>query len=101
MIPYSYILQHNYPTVIWSIEGDDYDTIDWRDESPKPTRAELDALLPATQLAFAQKAVDHQRRTAYLAESDPLYFKWQRGEATEADWLAKIAEIRARFPDPT
>lgn len=38
------------------------------------------------------------RRAAYTAEADPLFFKWQRGEATEAEWLAKVAEIKARYP---
>jgi hypothetical protein len=41
------------------------------------------------------------RAAAYRAEADPLYFKSQRGEATEAEWLAKVAEIKARFPYPT
>jgi hypothetical protein len=38
------------------------------------------------------------RKVAYIAESDPLFFKWQRGEATREEWLAKIAEIQARYP---
>ena len=41
-----------------------------------------------------------ERAAAYRAEADPLFFKAQRQEATMADWNAKIAEIRARFPDP-
>ena len=40
------------------------------------------------------------RRAAYAAEADPIFFMHQRGEATQAEWLAKIAEIRARYPDP-
>ena len=40
------------------------------------------------------------RAAAYRTEADPLYFKAQRGEATEAEWLAKVAEIKARFPYP-
>ena len=39
------------------------------------------------------------RRAAYQAEADPLFFKSQRGEATHEDWLAKVAEIKARFPE--
>jgi hypothetical protein len=39
-----------------------------------------------------------QKRTAYQNESDPLFFKWQAGEATEAEWTAKRDEIRARYP---
>lgn len=39
------------------------------------------------------------RRAAYAAEADPLFFKSQRGEATQAEWLAKVEEIKARFPE--
>ena len=38
------------------------------------------------------------RSAAYRTESDPLFFKAQRGEATMSDWLAKVAEIKARYP---
>jgi hypothetical protein len=51
----------------------------------------------ASALASAQVA----RQSAYTAEADPLFFKWQAGEGTEAEWLAKREEIRNRFPYPT
>ena len=38
------------------------------------------------------------RQVAYRSEADPLFFKWQRGEAEQQEWLDKVAEIRARFP---
>lgn len=38
------------------------------------------------------------RRKAYEAEADPLFFMIQRGEATQEEWQAKIAEIKERFP---
>lgn len=41
-----------------------------------------------------------RRQYAYTAEADPLFFKTQRGEATQQDWLDKIAEIKVRFPYP-
>lgn len=41
-----------------------------------------------------------KRQFAYTAEADPLFFKWQAGEATEAEWLAKRQEIRDRYPYP-
>ncbi len=44
------------------------------------------------------KFIDEAREAAYRAESDPIYFKSQRGEATKQDWLDKIAEIKARYP---
>ena len=51
---------------------------------------------PVTPLTPEQ--ISTLRRQAYTQEADPIFFKWQRGEATEQEWLDKIAEIRARFP---
>lgn len=39
------------------------------------------------------------RKIAYQNEADPIFFKWQRGEATQQDWLAKIEEIKQRYPE--
>lgn len=47
-----------------------------------------------------QEQIADLRAEAYRAESDPLFFKAQRGEATMDEWLAKVAEIKARFPNP-
>ena len=44
--------------------------------------------------------VENNRRNAYRNESDPLFLKWQRGDATEQEWLDKIKEIKERFPKP-
>jgi hypothetical protein len=38
------------------------------------------------------------RKAAYTAEADPINFMMQRGEATEQEWLDKIAEIKTRYP---
>ena len=43
-------------------------------------------------------AQKEKRSKAYAEEADPLFFKAQRGEATTAQWEAKVAEIKARFP---
>lgn len=37
------------------------------------------------------------KRIAFQDECDPLFFKWQRGQATKEEWLAKIEEIEKRF----
>ena len=41
---------------------------------------------------------ESNRKSAYIAESDPLFFKVQRGEVTKQEWLNKIEEIKQRFP---
>jgi hypothetical protein len=45
------------------------------------------------------EAVRNARQIAYMRESDPLFFKAQRGEATMDEWAAKVEEIKARIPD--
>ena len=45
------------------------------------------------------EAVSLARAVHYARESDPLFFKAQRGEATMEEWLAKVEEIKVRFPD--
>jgi hypothetical protein len=98
MIDYTTILSVNYSGKQWAISGSDYDAINWLDASPKPTQAELDALWPATQKAVFNKSQEDARSNAYRNESDPLFFKWQRGEGTEQEWKNKVAEIQARYP---
>jgi len=100
MTNYVQVLLLNYPGTCWTFDGDAYEGLDWKSDSPKPTQAELDALWPQTQLQAQNAFVDRQRKEAYTAEADPLFFKVQRGEATQEEWLAKIAEIKARFPRP-
>lgn len=43
------------------------------------------------------KALESRKLEDYRNESDPIFFKWQRGEATEQEWLDKVAEIKQRW----
>lgn len=62
-------------------------------------------VVDASPEEIAQREADmnneakQNRINAYRDESDPLFFKWQRGEATEQEWLDKVAEIKARYPE--
>jgi len=100
MIDYTAILTANYQGSTWTLNGDTYDGLTWLSDTPKPTQAELDAQWPAVQQSRQQARVDQQRHAAYVAESDPLFFQWQRGEGTEQQWRDKVAEIQTRYPDP-
>jgi hypothetical protein len=39
-----------------------------------------------------------QRLEAYRLEADPLFFKFQREEISQQEWLDKIIEIKNRYP---
>jgi hypothetical protein len=53
---------------------------------------------PARLAAKKSEEVSRNRAQAYKTESDPLFFKAQRGESTIQEWLDKIIEIKNRFP---
>jgi hypothetical protein len=99
-VDYVAVLIANYPGAQWSLNGDTYDGLDWFDNSPKPTQAELDAAWPAVNYASQCAIVEAARLLAYEQTSDPLYFKWQRGDATEAEWLEAVAKVKADNPYP-
>lgn len=72
---------------------------------PVPFTPEEEAEWDAQEAAWAAGAKDRHnaamksaREAAYKTESDALFFKAQRGEATTQEWQAKVAEIKARFP---
>jgi hypothetical protein len=52
--------------------------------------------MTAAELQQLNDEWDEMRRRAYQQEADPLFFKWQRGEATKEEWLVKVAEIKSR-----
>lgn len=42
--------------------------------------------------------IDRQREAAYRQEADPLGMQAMRGDIDKAEWLAKIDEIKRRYP---
>jgi len=96
MIKKSDALQSLRPGAQWVLRGDD---LEWLDKNQnQPTDAEIQAEIARLQAAEPARIAGEKRRAAYIAEADPLFFKAQRGEATMAEWQAKVAEIKARYP---
>ena len=62
--------------------------------------AEREAYIRDVLPGKIRNSIEARRASAYRSESDPLFFKAQRGEATTDEWTAKVAEIKARFPYP-
>ena len=100
MIDYALILTKKYPESRWRMDGDDYSGLEWTSDGDKPTKEELESHWEEVKKEAQLERVRKNRAEAYTEESDPLFLKWQRGEATEQDWLDKIAEIKERFPKP-
>lgn len=59
------------------------------------------AVEPDEPVDTPEEAVRRLRLMAFIEEADGLFFGWQRGENTEAEWLDAVESIRARYPYPT
>jgi hypothetical protein len=55
---------------------------------------------PEPERPPTREQIEQMRRGAYTEEADPMFFMAQRGEATVEEWMAKVAEIKARYPYP-
>jgi hypothetical protein len=99
MIAKSQALSSLRPGAEWIWRGTDYSGIEWLDQNQtQPTDAEIDAEVARLTALEPARIATENRRAAYIAEADPLFFKAQRGEATMEEWQAKVAEIKTRFP---
>jgi hypothetical protein len=88
------ITRTSYPSevkqsYVW--EHDGY-WLGWVDD-PKPVSPTADQI--RTQINSQNKQL---RADAYRINSDPLFFKAQRGEATMQEWTDKVNEIKALYP---
>jgi hypothetical protein len=100
MIDYAAILNANYVGAQWSLDGNDYSGLTWLDSTTKPTQAELDAAWPQVDYNNQVAAVETTRRTQYEAQSDGLFFEWQRGTNTQAAWEAAVQAVKDANPYP-
>ena len=64
-------------------------------------QAKVDAAAVIVAQEQALESAQRNRASAYTAEADPLFFKYQAGEVTKEEWLAKREEIRQRYPYPS
>ena len=80
-----------YPNVVRTVGEDAFDA------DGNPVTYDRAAVEAHAQLMQARQG----RAAAFTAEADPLFFQVQRGEADQADYDAKVIEIRARYPYPS
>ena len=100
MTDYAAVLTLNYVGAQWSISNNDYSTLAWYDSTPKPTQAALDAQWPEVSYQDQYKTVQTTRRTQYEAQSDGLFFEWQRGTNTQAAWETAVQAVKTANPYP-
>ncbi len=78
------------------------DVLEWLDQiQTEPTAEEIAAEAARLEADEPRRIAQQSRAAAFTAEADPLFFQVQRGEALQADYDAKVAEIRSRYPYPS
>jgi len=88
-----------YPNVITIDDGTGAFDIDGNPVQLDQAKVDAAAVIVAQEQALA--SAQRNRTSAYTAEADPLFFKYQAGEVTKEEWLAKREEIRQRYPYPS
>lgn len=96
----SLVLTKRYPDAEWTLDGDSYSGLTWLSDTTKPTLAELEAVWAQVEYEVEYDAVQARRQTAYQADSDPVFFDYQRGDATEQDWLDAVQAVKDAHPYP-
>ena len=99
MTDYAAVLTANYAGTQWTLNGG-YDTLVWLSAGAPPTQAELDAQWPQVEYNDKVIAVETTRRTQYEAQSDGLFFEWQRGTNTQAAWETAVQAVKDANPYP-
>lgn len=94
------VLQRIRPNAVWSLDNNEYRTLNWRSEDPKPSFKEVSDAWKDLEVEFEIERLSELRKQAYQEESDPIFFEYQRGDAEKSEWLDKIQEIKDRFPFP-
>ena len=94
-----------YPDALLIIQGNTLDDlVVTNQETGEPFEFDQ-ALATAAAVIVAQEqalaSAQRKRASAYTAEADPMFFKYQAGEVTKEEWLAKREEIRQRYPYPS
>jgi len=95
MIDYSLILTKNYIGKEWSVIGNSYDGIEWKDLSPKPTKEELDSQWASVQTLIASEAYKYQRANEYPSIVDQLDTLYHGGYDA---WKASIDVVKNKYP---
>jgi hypothetical protein len=49
------VLEIMYPTALYVLRGNEYEGLEWMDESPKPTKAQLESDAAQAEIVLAQQ----------------------------------------------
>lgn len=89
------------PKSKWLLRGDDYEGLEWQDETYKPSKEEVDAEILKIENDYQNNK--HQRLRVYPDIKEQLDMIWhelnQNGNITVAgNWFNNIKTIKEKFP---
>ena len=87
-----------YPQAVYIADGTGAFDADGNQVQLDQAKVDAAAVIVAQEQALT--IARRKRAAAYAAESDPIFFKAQRGEATMDDWRTAVAAIQLSFPYP-
>lgn len=95
------VLHELRPNASWILDGSDYSGLQWLDEDhDQPSEQECSDKMLEMSEKYEIDLVRQNREAAYRMRCDPIFFKWQRGSATEQDWLDAVSAVKAEYPYP-
>ena len=94
------VLTKRYPEALWSLDGDNYSGLNWISGGEKPTKKSLEAEWAQVEYETACEQVEADRQVAYRLSADPIFFEFQRGDKTEAEWLDAVQAVKDANPYP-
>jgi hypothetical protein len=103
MTDYAAVLAAIRPGAQWSLDGDDYAGLTWLDAvQTQATKKECDDAWAQVEYDRAYASVRNERHAAYAAPDGPdaIYFRWQRGDATEQEYVAAVQAVKDAHPYP-
>ena len=100
MTDYAAVLTAIRPGSEWSLNNNDYATLEWYSDSPKPTKKTLDDAWPQVDYDDQYAAVEAARRAAYQAQTDGMYFHAIRDSEPLTEWEQAVAAIKLQYSYP-
>jgi hypothetical protein len=95
MIDYCLILVKNYAGKKWALIGDSYDGLEWTDDSPKPTKEELDSQWVAIKANINANEYKAKRQAEYPSYADQFDTIFHEGLDA---WKAQIQAVKNKYP---
>lgn len=97
------VLVSRYGDKLWELYEFKYEGLVWKDESPKPTKKELESLINIVAYENELEKIKKLRHEEYVKPGGPdsIFMKYQRGEASKEEWEQSILNVKQSYPYPT